>query len=139
MSMLSSPLGDFIKPDEKSFKDEGQVELHTQDADIKGDTDGDIVSSAYQRTHYTHADEAAIATDELLQDQETAKHLKSGTRKLDWMVVPALLLMWLANFVDRSNAGNARIAGLETDLKLMGRQFNEALAIFYVSESSVSP
>lgn len=48
-------------------------------------------------------------------------------------VVPALGLLWLANFVDRSNAGNARIAGLDRDLSLTGHQFSTALAVF-VSE-----
>lgn len=48
------------------------------------------------------------------------------------VVVPPLLLMWLANFIDRSNAGNAKIAGLGKDLKLEGNQFNIALAVFYV-------
>lgn len=46
--------------------------------------------------------------------------------------VPPLLLLWLANFIDRTNIGNARIAGLEKDLGLKGLQFNTALAIFYV-------
>lgn len=48
------------------------------------------------------------------------------------VVVPPLLLMWLANFIDRSNAGNARIAGLEKDLGLQNLDFNTALAVFYV-------
>ncbi|KAH9918200.1 MFS general substrate transporter [Epithele typhae] len=43
------------------------------------------------------------------------------------------LKLWLANFIDRANIGNARIAGLERDLHLHGKQFNTALAIFYVS------
>ncbi|GJE84157.1 MFS general substrate transporter [Phanerochaete sordida] len=53
--------------------------------------------------------------------------------KLDTHVLPALALLWLANFIDRSNIGNARIAGLETDLHLHGNQYNTALAIFFVS------
>ena len=79
------------------------------------------------------ADEAALAHDALYKDDEKAKLLKSGTRKLDWVIVPPLLLMWLANFVDRSNAGNARIAGMTDDLGMEGLQFNTALAVFYVT------
>ncbi|KAI0702850.1 MFS general substrate transporter [Cytidiella melzeri] len=52
--------------------------------------------------------------------------------KLDLRVLPALALLWLANFIDRSNVGNAKIAGLTTDTHLAGNQFNTALAIFYV-------
>jgi len=41
--------------------------------------------------------------------------------------------LWLANFIDRTNIGNANIAGLPADLHLHGTQFNAALAVFYVS------
>ncbi|KAL1944179.1 hypothetical protein VTO73DRAFT_3364 [Trametes versicolor] len=53
--------------------------------------------------------------------------------KLDIHVLPPLALLWLANFIDRTNIGNARIAGLERDTHLHGTQFNTALAVFYVS------
>ncbi|KAJ3722977.1 MFS transporter [Lentinula raphanica] len=53
--------------------------------------------------------------------------------KLDCHVLPPLALLWLANFIDRSNVGNARIAGLETDTHLHGDQFNTVLAVFYAS------
>ncbi|TFY72976.1 hypothetical protein EVG20_g18 [Dentipellis fragilis] len=52
--------------------------------------------------------------------------------KLDIRILPPLALLWLANFIDRTNVGNARIAGLERDTKLHGNQFNIALAVFYV-------
>ncbi|KAH8924924.1 MFS general substrate transporter [Atractiella rhizophila] len=52
-------------------------------------------------------------------------------RRLDIHVLPPLAFLWLANFIDRANAGNARIAGLEKDLGLKGTQFNTCLAVFY--------
>ncbi|KAL1748382.1 MFS transporter [Schizophyllum fasciatum] len=48
--------------------------------------------------------------------------------KLDLHVLPPLSLLWLANFIDRSNIGNARIAGLESDTDLKDTQFNIVLA-----------
>ncbi|XP_006460083.1 hypothetical protein AGABI2DRAFT_66982 [Agaricus bisporus var. bisporus H97] len=48
--------------------------------------------------------------------------------KLDRRVLPPLALLWLANFIDRSNIGNARIAGLERDAHLHGNQFNAVLS-----------
>ncbi|KAI0824785.1 MFS general substrate transporter [Trametes gibbosa] len=69
-----------------------------------------------------------------VQDQERTKALTRRVLwKLDIHVLPPLALLWLANFVDRTNIGNARIAGLERDTHLHGTQFNVALAIFYVS------
>ncbi|THU81824.1 MFS general substrate transporter [Dendrothele bispora CBS 962.96] len=53
--------------------------------------------------------------------------------KLDTHILPFLTLLWLANYIDRTNIGNARIAGLEKDLQLHGNQFNTALAVFYAS------
>ncbi|KAK0190957.1 MFS transporter [Armillaria mellea] len=53
--------------------------------------------------------------------------------KLDCHILPPLALLWLANFIDRSNVGNARIAGLETDTHLHGNQFNTTLAVFYIT------
>ncbi|KAK7438871.1 hypothetical protein VKT23_017798 [Stygiomarasmius scandens] len=53
--------------------------------------------------------------------------------KLDAHILPPLALLWLANFSDRINIGNARIAGLERDIHLHGNQFNTILAVFYIS------
>ncbi|KAF9254617.1 MFS general substrate transporter [Marasmius fiardii PR-910] len=53
--------------------------------------------------------------------------------KLDCHILPYLTLLWLVNYLDRSNVGNARVLGLEQDLGLHGRQFNVALLVFYVS------
>ncbi|PPQ77772.1 hypothetical protein CVT25_011207 [Psilocybe cyanescens] len=67
-------------------------------------------------------------------DMELRKKLtKSVLWKLDCHILPPLALLWLANFIDRSNVGNARIAGLEKDTHLKGNQFNTILAVFYVS------
>ena len=54
------------------------------------------------------------------------------TRKLDIHIMPWLFVLWLLAFIDRSNIGNARIAGLSEDLNLTSNKFNIALAVFYV-------
>ena len=38
----------------------------------------------------------------------------------------------LFSFIDRSNIGNANIAGLSTKLGLEGTQYNVALLVFYI-------
>lgn len=38
----------------------------------------------------------------------------------------------LFSFIDRSNIGNANIAGLSTELHLKGTQYNIALLVFYI-------
>ena len=39
----------------------------------------------------------------------------------------------LLSFLDRSNIGNARIAGMEDDLDLTGDRYDWLLTIFYIS------
>ncbi|KAI0036750.1 MFS general substrate transporter [Vararia minispora EC-137] len=69
-----------------------------------------------------------------LRPDETQNKLRNRVLwKLDIHVLPPLALMWLANFIDRTNIGNARISGLEHDTHLVGNQFNVALAVFYAS------
>lgn len=52
--------------------------------------------------------------------------------KCDLFVVPILFAVYLLSFLDRINIGNAKIQGLQTDLKLSGTQYNVALLIFFV-------
>lgn len=37
-------------------------------------------------------------------------------RKIDWRLLPAVGILYLLSFLDRSNVANARIEGLATDL-----------------------
>ncbi|KAM0745965.1 MFS general substrate transporter [Meredithblackwellia eburnea MCA 4105] len=52
--------------------------------------------------------------------------------KLDRLLCPLFFLIYLVTFIDRANIGNARVAGLEKDLKLVGYQYNISLSIFYI-------
>ncbi|OCL13385.1 MFS general substrate transporter [Glonium stellatum] len=58
---------------------------------------------------------------------------KRLVRKLDFHVVPLVMALYLLAFLDRSNIGNARIAGMATDLKLTGDRYDWLLTIFYIS------
>ena len=65
------------------------------------------------------------------EDQKAAE--AALRRKLDLYIVPPVALLYLFCFIDRSNIGNARLAGLEKDLHLHGYDFNTMLTIFYIS------
>ncbi|KAF9810704.1 hypothetical protein IEO21_06838 [Rhodonia placenta] len=54
-------------------------------------------------------------------------------RKLDWHLLPFLSLLYLLAYLDRTNVGNAKIAGLTTDIGLTGLQFNLCSAMFFVT------
>lgn len=53
--------------------------------------------------------------------------------KLDLFLVPTVSLIYLFCFIDRANIGNARLAGLEQDLGMLGNDYNIVLSVFYIS------
>lgn len=54
-------------------------------------------------------------------------------RKLDRKLVAFMALLYSLSFLDRSNIGNARIAGLATDLHLSDTQYSWLLWAFYIT------
>lgn len=44
-------------------------------------------------------------------------------KKLDWHILPLCFILYTFSVLDRSNLGNARLAGLEEDLELTGSQY----------------
>jgi hypothetical protein len=44
--------------------------------------------------------------------------------RLDILLVPLMCGLYLLSFLDRSNTGNARIAGLQADLKMTDNQYS---------------
>jgi hypothetical protein len=57
------------------------------------------------------------------------KSTKRLLRKIDMRLIPFLALLYLLSFLDRTNIGNARLAGLEADLGMTGLQYNVRLLI----------
>ncbi|KAJ3499671.1 hypothetical protein NLG97_g148 [Lecanicillium saksenae] len=53
-------------------------------------------------------------------------------RKLDRNFLLLLWVLFLLSFLDRSNIGNARVAGMEEDLSLSSDQYQWLLTIFYI-------
>ncbi|RSH77326.1 uncharacterized protein EHS24_003637 [Apiotrichum porosum] len=83
----------------------------------------------------TAAERGHAATDEhghVLVDLDPAAE-KRLLRKIDLYVVPTVAMIYLWCFIDRANIGNARIAGMEKTLGLVGYQYNTLLTAFYVS------
>ncbi|KAI0686889.1 MFS general substrate transporter [Cytidiella melzeri] len=58
--------------------------------------------------------------------------MRSAQWKVDIVVVPLVAMYYLLSFIDRSNIGNARIAGLQTSLEMTNHDFSTALTITYV-------
>jgi outer membrane phospholipase A len=73
-------------------------------------------------------------------DEWKAYNTKKLLRKVDIRLLPLLILMYLLNFLDRSNLAQARLGTLEKDLGMKGTDFNLATSIlFVVSDTKVMP
>ncbi|KAI0692598.1 MFS general substrate transporter [Cerioporus squamosus] len=53
-------------------------------------------------------------------------------RKIDLRFMPIVTLLYLCSFLDRSNIGNAKLQGLESQLHMTGNKYNIALTLYFV-------
>ncbi|KAB8279147.1 major facilitator superfamily domain-containing protein [Aspergillus minisclerotigenes] len=53
-------------------------------------------------------------------------------RKVDWRLIPMLVLLYLIAYIDKTNIGNAKIEGLLPALGMNGNQYNIALSVFFI-------
>ncbi|KAL4739948.1 major facilitator superfamily domain-containing protein [Aspergillus similis] len=69
-------------------------------------------------------------------EEHTPAHLarleRSLVRQLDFHLMPAVVILFLMNILDRNNIANAKISGLPTSLGITNTQYNTCLMIFYV-------
>ncbi|KAI8264978.1 putative transporter [Colletotrichum sp. SAR11_239] len=73
---------------------------------------------------------SAEASSHLTIDPVAEKKL---LRKLDFWLAPMMIICFLVAYLDRSNIGNAAIAGMNEDLNLTGNRLNVAVTVFYVT------
>jgi hypothetical protein len=64
--------------------------------------------------------------------QWKAHHTSRLLRKVDLRLLPLLIVIYLLNFLDRSNLAQARLGTLEKDLGMKGTDFNLATSILFV-------
>ncbi|EIW77869.1 MFS general substrate transporter [Coniophora puteana RWD-64-598 SS2] len=53
-------------------------------------------------------------------------------RKLDRWLMPMAMMFYLLSFVDRSNIANAKVAGMQTSLKMTNYDYSIALTVTYI-------
>lgn len=92
---------------------------------------------------------AELAHEEVLHDhdmkvsKEDALHVAGLTeaekviekklrRKIDTLIMPLVITVYLMNYIDRNNYAAARLQGLEKDLGLKGDQYQLGLSILFV-------
>ncbi|KAH9813292.1 major facilitator superfamily domain-containing protein [Melampsora americana] len=76
-----------------------------------------------------------MTTQYPLYDQRNPSHKsfrQKVIKKIDLNTLPGVTLLYLACYIDRSNIGNAKVAGLVNDLGLTPSQFSIALSVLCV-------
>ncbi|KAK7720959.1 hypothetical protein SLS64_001252 [Diaporthe eres] len=93
------------------------------------------------------AEQGVQYRDEKVEEKQTASpgsssdNEEAGTaninenallRKLDIRLLPAVGILYLLSFLDRSNVANARIEGLADDLGMTGNQYLTGLTLYFI-------
>ncbi|KAG8801309.1 hypothetical protein FRC18_007811, partial [Serendipita sp. 400] len=88
----------------------------------------------YKKTDSTTEDDVLERNAFARQDVHwTPEEERALVRRIDFRIIPLVTLLYLSNFIDRANVGNAKVAGLATDLHLVGFQYNIGLSVFYIA------
>ncbi|KAF7555091.1 hypothetical protein G7Z17_g2446 [Cylindrodendrum hubeiense] len=78
---------------------------------------------------------ASDKPSEHVEDQDitwTEEEEKALVKKIDLFLLPTIWLMYLLSYMDRTNIGNAKIAGMADDLALTSSQYSTILVVFFV-------
>ncbi|KAH9831696.1 Major Facilitator Superfamily [Teratosphaeria destructans] len=54
-------------------------------------------------------------------------------RKIDLTLLPTMWIMYLLSYMDRTNIGNAKVAGMTADLHMDSNQYSVSLVVFFVT------
>ncbi|KAL0573852.1 hypothetical protein V5O48_008093 [Marasmius crinis-equi] len=84
-------------------------------------------------TKSSEPDKLATSSTGSIDDVTTNPALEKRVwRKLDMYVLPIVAMFYLLSFLDRTNVANARVAGLQKDLKMTNKEYSIALTVTYV-------
>ncbi|BEI81919.1 hypothetical protein CcaverHIS002_0210790 [Cutaneotrichosporon cavernicola] len=62
---------------------------------------------------------------------------KAATRKVDILLMPALVVLYILNYLDRQNISTAKIGGMTTDLGMTAQQFSTCVAVLFAGYVSL--
>lgn len=78
------------------------------------------------------------AMPEILRQLTPKEYKKVGdkaTLKMDIIIVPCLMLMYILNYLDRNNIASAKLANISEDLDLTPTEYQSCISILFVGYS----
>ncbi|KAK1142713.1 hypothetical protein N8T08_007344 [Aspergillus melleus] len=97
------------------------------------DLDEDFFSDAGSDPGYESYGDARRDSEQSSLPKYSMAEEREVVKKFDRKLIPFLALLYMLSFLDRSNIGNAKIAGLMEDLKLSSSQYEWLLTAFYIT------
>ncbi|KAF2095607.1 MFS general substrate transporter [Rhizodiscina lignyota] len=91
----------------------------------------DIKESIDGRAQYAEKPQQLVVDED--EDIPTAAEEAALMRKLDRNILPLVFVLYSLSVLDRSNLGNAKLAGMTKDIDLSGNRYNTLTTIFYVA------
>lgn len=82
--------------------------------------------SLYENVEYAGQNDGGLtmpASLAALNEDEYKKLGKRATLKMDCVIMPILVVMYILNYLDRQNLASARLAGIEEDLGISDVQY----------------
>ena len=102
--------------------------------DVKKEEGSGATTNSSEGVTSTDDDEGAAAAAASSSEGPLGEEINERAllRKIDWRLLPAVGILYLLSFLDRSNVGNARIEGLAADLHMTGNQYLTGLTLYFV-------
>ncbi|PWN18948.1 MFS general substrate transporter [Microstroma glucosiphilum] len=66
-------------------------------------------------------------------DDVTEEEYRKLVRKIDWHILPLMLLTYAIQFADKTSLGSSAILGIKTDLNLTTARYNNCSSFFYIT------
>ncbi|KAG9312027.1 major facilitator superfamily domain-containing protein [Chiua virens] len=93
-----------------------------------------IMPIEYEKKHDSYVEHSAVVSDNIVQEVEARQAAERRlVRKLDFRLLPTIVIIFLMNYIDRVAITSARLKGLQTDLSLSDVQYDTVVAILYAS------
>ncbi|KAF7551471.1 hypothetical protein G7Z17_g4978 [Cylindrodendrum hubeiense] len=82
-----------------------------------------------QRCHAAHTMPECLSR---LSTDEYKKLGRKATIKMDLIILPTLMLMYILNYLDRNNIASAKLAGIMEDLDMNATEYQTCVSILFV-------
>ncbi|RAL10157.1 putative MFS transporter [Aspergillus homomorphus CBS 101889] len=95
------------------------------------------MTKKYITDHEAMGDKVDVSHEEVVQMAQLTEDEKVVEKKLrrriDSLIMPLVILVYLMNYIDRNNYAAAKLQGLEQDLSLNDSQYQTGLSILFVA------